>query len=153
MRLLLVALLLGACAMQAPGARDPSAPIWSSTRFEPARFAGDWVVRQAVGAAPRQLAVTSATPDGFGWLADGVPRTARLTGPGRFVLDGKGAGRDVWVLWVDDDFRTAALGTPDGSLGWIIDRGATGGTDRIAAAREIMEFNGYDVSKLVDVRQ
>ena len=57
------------------------------------------------------------------------------------------------MLWVDDDFRTAALGTPDGSLGWIIDRSATGGTDRIAAAREIMEFNGYDVSKLVDVRQ
>jgi apolipoprotein D and lipocalin family protein len=49
-------------------------------------------------------------------------------------------------MWMDADNRTAAIGTPGGSFGWIMDRKATGGDDRIQAAREIMEWQGYDMS-------
>ena len=56
--------------------------------------------------------------------------------------------RQFWVLWVDEGFRTAVLGNPDGTFGWIVDRSTTGGADRIKAAREILDFNGYDTGRL-----
>ena len=52
------------------------------------------------------------------------------------------------MVWVDEGYRTAAIGTPDGSFGWVLDRAASGGGDRITAAREILEFNGYDEGAL-----
>jgi apolipoprotein D and lipocalin family protein len=59
-----------------------------------------------------------------------------------------GEMRAFWVLWVDEGFRTAVLGNPDGTFGWIVDRSTRGGADRIRAAREILDFNGYNVSQL-----
>jgi len=153
---ILGAVVLLAGCVQSTGFRDKGAPIYSSTRFEAARFAGDWIFREAVPAdGPLSVTVSGVTPQGFLWDESGRGATgayqrkvdARLTGTGRFTLD----GREVWVLWVDDGFRTAALGTPDGSFGWILDRNAAGGGDRITAAREILDFNGYDVSKLTKV--
>jgi len=78
----------------------------------------------------------------------------KSAGPGRLSLSSSDVEQDLqfWVLWVDEGFRTAAIGTPDGSFGWILDRKRTGGPDRIAAARDVLEFNGYDISKIV-VRQ
>ncbi len=70
-------------------------------------------------------------------------------GKGQFsVTMPGGETRDFWVLWVDEGFRTAVLGNPTGDFGWIVDRSTTGGADRITAAREILDFNGYDVSQL-----
>lgn len=74
-----------------------------------------------------------------------VPGRYSVTGPGRMARKG---GPDVWVLWVDDGFRTAAIGTPDGRFGWIMDRSATPAPDRLKAAREILEWQGYDLSQL-----
>ena len=59
-----------------------------------------------------------------------------------------GVDRRLWVLWVDEGFRTAVIGNPEGTFAWIIDRSQKGGADRITAAREILDFNGYDVSQL-----
>ena len=55
------------------------------------------------------------------------------------------------VLWLDADNRTAAIGAPDGRIGWIMDRSPRGGADRIAAAREIMEWQGYDMARMKEV--
>ena len=66
---------------------------------------------------------------------------------GRMRLKSGAQEMDVVVLWVDEGFRTASIGTPDGSFGWIIDRAARGGADRIKAAGEILAFNGYDVTR------
>jgi apolipoprotein D and lipocalin family protein len=57
------------------------------------------------------------------------------------------------VMWMDFDSRTAAIGTPNGDFGWIMDKNPTGGGDRIAAARDIMDWFGYDVSQLQEVEQ
>jgi apolipoprotein D and lipocalin family protein len=56
------------------------------------------------------------------------------------------------VLWVDEGFRTAVLGNKVGDFGWIIDRSTTGGAERITAAREILDFNGYAVQMLRTVK-
>lgn len=55
-------------------------------------------------------------------------------------------------MWVDADFRTAAIGTSDGTFGAIINRGAALSDDRLKAATEILEFYGWDTSKLIEVK-
>ncbi len=65
--------------------------------------------------------------------------------PGRWA---SGEVPELWILWVDDDFRTAVIGTPDGSLGWIMDRPGQASPDRTAAAREVLDWSGYDLGRL-----
>lgn len=143
-------LVLSACVEtpSAPvaGVRDLSAPMAATTRFDPKRLAGDWVVRQT--AIAPNVGSLSLAWDGAGYaVTDGAGRRDRytLTQGARWRDE---AGTETWVLWVDADYRTAALGNPDGTVGMIVDRAATGGADRITAAREIMDWFGYDLAGL-----
>jgi len=140
------------------GLRDVSKPIGSSTRFDPTRFAVLWH-RRAGGIAGK--AMLRITPNGAGFdvaelgpeRASGRAVLARYsltaTGrPGQFEAKGDGGTRAFWLLWVDEGWRTMALGNPNGSIGAIYDRAATGGGDRINAAAEIMTWYGYDMVRL-----
>lgn len=161
----LALILLGACAAPAPkvtqlqGYRDRDALIGVTSRFDARRFDGLWYVRAQFDPAepklsfrlmPAAMRLGAQVCDGSGAcgeVAEDLP--LRRTGQGRFVVTmPSGEARMFWVLWVDEGFRTAVLGNPDGTFGWIVDRSTTGGADRIRAAREILDFNGYDVSKL-----
>lgn len=164
--LLALALLgLGACGAPAPkvtelqGYRDRSALIGVTSRYDAARFDGLWYVRAQFDPAAPQLsfrltpgAMRLGAPacDAAGVCSEVAQDLAlRRTGRGQFsVTMPSGERRAFWVLWVDEGFRTAVLGNPDGTFGWIVDRSRTGGGDRIAAAREILDFNGYDVGQL-----
>jgi apolipoprotein D and lipocalin family protein len=157
--ILAAALALTACASgskQVAGFRQPDAPIWSAAAFASAQIAGEW--QQAAGFAARTggcadgalsfvnagdgLAVSGALClNGVVQKIDGV---ARSTGPGRLTLDGQ---EEWWVLWVDSGYRTLAIGTPSGRFGFILDRGALP-PDRLAAAREVFDFNGYTTAAL-----
>ena len=80
------------------------------------------------------------------------PGTA--TGPGR-LTPAKAASplnREWWVLWADVDLRTLVIGTPDGSFGFILNRGGPLPPDRLTAARDILDWNGYDVARLTTFR-
>ncbi|MFN6978455.1 MAG: lipocalin, partial [Gemmobacter sp.] len=68
-----------------------------------------------------------------------------LVAPGRLAVAGEAA--PWWVLWLDADARTAVIGTPGGSFGLILDRGAIP-ADRLAAARDVLAWNGYDLGRL-----
>ena len=154
---LLACLALMACAAPAVapqgGYRPAKAPIYSSVQLDPARLAGDW--RQVAGFGAGNCAPGGVTISGQGalqasyrlclsgkdWTGGGAMQPA---GPGRFVV----AGRAWWVLWADADYRTLAIGTPDGSFGFILDRTGAISPDRLKAAREILEWNGYDLSRL-----
>jgi apolipoprotein D and lipocalin family protein len=74
-----------------------------------------------------------------------VDGAVEVTGPGRLAVPGMA---DWWVLWVDSGYRTLALGTPDGRFGFVLDRGRIG-PDRLAAAAEIFDFNGYSRARLM----
>ena len=166
MRILPVMMLLVLAGCVAfPTYRDTDVPIVSSTRFDPVSFSGLWY-EVASFPVPFQSgcrdtkAVYSVRGDGdIGVLNscvtdDGLEEiagTASVVGPGRLKvrLDGVPFAADYWVLWVDDDYRTAVVGTPSGRAGWILNRSPKIPSDRLAAARDILEFNGYDLSLLV----
>lgn len=151
-------LLLAACAAKpaaAPGFRAAGAPIWSAAAFQPAQVAGKW--RQVADFRTDgtcDAGGVEIVPDGAGLRLSGVlclagkaekvSGTAPLVGPGRLRVKGE----DWWVIWVDVGYRTMAIGTPSGRFGIILDRGAIPG-DRLNAAREIFDFNGYQTGALV----
>lgn len=150
--ILALAVLLAACAAKETVSvfRATDAPIWSAAAFAPEQIAGDWVqaagfARQSGGCRAGSLRFKPG-PSGLavsGTLClDGavqpVETVAMVSGPGRLVI----AGQEWWVLWVDSDYRTLAIGTPSGRFGFVLDRGLVS-EDRLVAAREVFDFNGY----------
>lgn len=154
-RALAAFLVLAACGREAPppapaaSFRAAGAPIASTTRGGPADLAGDWVVSAAYPGAPLALPRTTVTvAPGPGssavWtFGTGAEVATVLTAPGRYEGDVR-----LWVLWVDDGFRTAVVGTPDGRFGWVMDRPGLASPDRAEAARRMLQFNGYDLARL-----
>jgi apolipoprotein D and lipocalin family protein len=158
-RIILAAVLvLAACAAKPPaslGFRPADAPIWSAAAFVPSQAAGTW--RQVAGFQPDGAdcgaGAIEITPEAGGLRLKGslclagvlrnVSGLAQPTGPGRLTV----AGEEWWILWVDTGYRTMAIGTPSGRFGFILDRGAIPG-DRLTAAREIFDFNGYRTAAL-----
>ena len=151
-RLVLVALLLTACSSRpAPEItfRDTSRQVYSIAAYDPARMTGRWQQVAGFGAAcvggqieiGRITTYTLCLPDGPQTGAG--PMTSTV--PGRFDLPGLGP---FWVLWADADNRTMVIGAPSGRYGMILNREADLPPDRLTAARDILGFNGYDVTKL-----
>jgi apolipoprotein D and lipocalin family protein len=156
----LVALALVACAAPAPTLlmRDPAVPVRSLAAFDLGRLAGDWTEVAHLAApdtgpcAPGRLTVRS---DGAALRLDGAlclggvrrPISARAVavGPGRLAVSG--FAEDWWLIWADDGARTAVLAAPSGAFAVVLDRGRIG-PDRLAAAREVLAFNGFAVSAL-----
>lgn len=130
---------------QAP-LRDPAAPLASIADVDWRRLSGNWVVTQSAGAAPPAGTALSVALNAAGqgsWHLAGRPEALQPAGPGRL----RGDGRDYWLLWADADARTAVIGAPGGEAVWIMDR-ATPSADRLAAARDILDWYGYDLARL-----
>lgn len=136
--------------------RAPSAPIWSNAQLDQSRLIGRW--QQTASFGPQG---SRCTPGGaeIGGQGGALRITARLclsgqsvqingpmpsTGPGRFLVN----GQPWWVIWADTDYRTLAIATPSGDFGFILNRGGGLPPDRLTAAREIFDFNGYDTRRL-----
>lgn len=159
--MILAALLVVAgCAAPPPVVvmRNPAVPVRSLAAFDLMRLAGDWaeVAHLAPpGAAPCAPGRLAVRHDGAGLRLDGVlclggvarPVAARAvaSGPGRLAVSG--FAEDWWLIWADDGARTAVLAAPSGAFAVVLDRGRIG-PDRLAAARQVLAFNGYPVSAL-----
>lgn len=154
-------LVLAACGSSY---RNADTAITSMAVFDPERYAGLWY-EVASFPVPFQAGCTNTQADyqvtGEGTLSvrnacfrDGalsvIEGTATVSGPGRLKvrLNGVPFPADYWVLWVDQDYRTAVVGTPSGRAGWVLNRDPMIPADRLAAAEEVLRFNGYDVSEL-----
>lgn len=161
-------LLLAACA-PAPSRIDgfrSKGPIYSNAVLDMTSITGRWQQVAAFSATRSTCrpggADISGGPSGLTLAArlclNGQQVTASgplaITGPGR-VTPAKAASplnREWWVLWADTDLRTLVIGTPDGSFGFILNRGGALPADRLTAAREILDWNGYDTARLVTFR-
>ena len=160
-------LLLAGCGPRVPGGdavyRAAAAPIYSNAVFDANKIEGTWSqVAAFAGVAETSCGRGEAE---FSRAATGMQARYRLclsgevvvgkgaivaTGPGRFkVAERSGLGQDWWVLWVDEGYRTMAIGTPSGAFGFILNRGADLPKDRLTAAREVFDFNGYNTKKIV----
>lgn len=181
MKRFLSALLLAGCSAPLPGEpvgslfeayRDQDVQIASKTLFEPEKYLGTWyeVARFPV---PFERGCAGVTAE-YGQGSDGVLTvlntcrnldgtvkstirgSAEVVGPGRLEVSFPtlpfGAS-DYWILWTDDGYRTAVVGAPDGRSGWILNRDPVIPADRLTAAREILDFNGYDLARLISVPQ
>ncbi|MDP2064313.1 MAG: lipocalin family protein [Phaeovulum sp.] len=159
---LLLFALVG-CASQTVPRRDPAVRIASVMAFDAARFAGRWQVAAShvPGCAGAEM-VWAAQGGGFAISGSDCTGTAPapllaeawLRGPGaRIEAAGKAFGGDpVWVLWVDQDYRVAVLGTPSGRWAMILARPGAARGDLMVAAREVLAFNGYDLAQLAGAR-
>lgn len=161
--LLLIFTTLAACAAF-PSYRDRGVPMTSMAVFDPVRYAGTWY-EIASFPVPFQAGCTG-TRATYGQGQDGdltvrnvcmkdgnltaIEGTARVVGPGRLKvrLNGVPFPADYWVLWVDEGYRTAVVGVPSGRAGWILNREPEIPEDRYRAALSVLEFNGYDISRL-----
>ena len=169
MRVLAVLLLLSGCSYFAIY-RDRDVPISSQAVFDPARYTGLWheVARYPVPFEEGCVGVTAE----YGLRDDGslsvlnicrnpdgteksrIRGTAEVVGPGRLKVRFSSVpfvAADYWVLWVDEGYRTAVVGAPNGRAGWILNRDPQIPEDRLAAARDVLEFNGYDLGRLMEV--
>lgn len=164
----LLALLAGCATAPVPqaGYRAAGTPIYSNAVFQPERLAGRWAqvadfAPAAAGAcAARGLTVTPGAAAGLltveadlclGGETRRYAGLAEVSGPGRIRLaaaDPAGLGAEWWVLWVDTDYRTLVVGTPSGSFGMILNRSGDLPADRLKAAREVLEWNGYDLGRM-----
>lgn len=181
MRALAALLLLAACGKALPNEqvgglfevyRDTTLPIASKAVFEPARYLGTWyeVARYPV---PFEVGCVKVTAE-YGQQADGtisvlntcrnpdgsvksqIKGSAEIVGPGRLKVSFHSVpfgASDYWVLWVDEGYRTAVVGAPNGRSGWILNREPRIPQDRMNAAREVLDFNGYDLDRLMEVPQ
>lgn len=139
-------------------------PIYSNAVLDLRQLQGTWTQAAAFSAARSTCrpggAEIAATPTGLSIRTRlclngaevGYSGPLAITGPGRLRPTGKAPrplDRDWWLLWADADLRTLVLGTPDGSFGFILNRGGPLSSDRLIAARDILDWNGYDTSRLV----
>lgn len=56
---------------------------------------------------------------------------------------------DYWVLYVDQGYTTAVVGSPGRRFGWILSRSPDRSRESLAPALQTLEANGYDLSKLI----
>jgi len=112
--------------------RDQTAPIGQTVRSSAQDMAGLWHVQAYFGAA---------APATVSFDAGSEHMSA---GGARYTMGSEG----LVVMWVDEGFRTAVVGDADGRWAAILNRDRRPAPDRIRAAREILDFNGWDVSKL-----
>lgn len=150
-----------------PSYRDAEVPIASKALFEPERYVGLWheIARFPVPFEAGCVGVTAEYglrddgtlsvvntcrgPDGA--VRSTIEGSAEVVGPGRLTVRFGSVpfvAADYWVLWVDEGYRTAVVGTPNGRAGWVLNRDPAIPADRWAAALEILDFNGYDTSRL-----
>ena len=157
---------LAACSVVLPEYRDTDVRMTSLAAFDADAYAGRWeeaarfpvpfqsdCVATAATYGPPIGGVVSVentclTLDG---TAERITGTAEVVGPGRLKVRLKGVpfAADYWVLWADDSYQTAVVGVPSGRAGWILSRELPIRDDKLKAALQVLEFNGYDTSALV----
>ncbi|MBU2935860.1 MULTISPECIES: lipocalin family protein [Pacificibacter] len=144
---------------QTQGTRDQSVAMSSIANFDSAKFSGRWYEVEAYvpeGASCVLGAVTFSQQSSGdmilteGPCADGDLRrgVAKRVGPGRFEF----ADDALWVLWVDQTYDVAVIATPTGKA-HVLSRSLDIPSDKRKAARDILTWNGFDVTRLRPARR
>lgn len=153
--------------------RDTSVPMGSQANFDTERYLGLWyeiarfpvpfeagcvgvTAEYGLIAEGRDVSVLNTCRNPDGTIRTTIEGRAEIVGPGRLKVSFDAVPfvrSDYWVLWVDEGYRTAVVGAPNGRSGWILNREPTIPDDRLRAAREVLDFAGYDLERLEMVPQ
>jgi apolipoprotein D and lipocalin family protein len=136
-------LVLTACGFS--GLRDPSVPMGGTSRFDRIAFAGPWLPLACIGPCPEIERFEVGGEGRYRRFTGTTITHYDIVSPG--VLREVDRDETIVIMWVDTDFRTAAVGAASGQWAAILNRGDIS-EDRVTAALQILEFNGWDVSKL-----
>lgn len=146
MRALVLFVVLAAC-QSGPAARqdhiplrNPTAPVASQVNVPISALVGDWIAVQSAG-IDVGAKIRVDTQDIY---IKQKPAKYSYDRAGRFATD----DGPLWVYWVDAGYRTVAMGDPQGTRVWIMDRRANSSPDRLRAARKILQWYGYDLTRL-----
>ncbi|MFK7944059.1 MAG: lipocalin family protein [Paracoccaceae bacterium] len=60
---------------------------------------------------------------------------------------------DYWILDIDDAYEVAVIGTPSGSVGWVLARTPSLPSARLLAAYDVLQRNGYDINLIMQTDQ
>ncbi|MBP8697237.1 MAG: lipocalin family protein [Syntrophobacterales bacterium] len=164
------------CACAGPGAFDPSKAPPTVARVELARYQGTWYeIARLPMWFQRNCLRSQAT---YGLLETGevsVLNECDTAGGGRRSVTGRARSVDAganarlevrfdngfsvfippqprgnyWVLYLDEDYRTVIVGTPDRENLWIMARTPAIDEARYAELVEIARKLGFDTTKLV----
>jgi apolipoprotein D and lipocalin family protein len=151
--------------------RDTTVPISSAALFDPERYLGTWyevarypvpfekgcagVTAEYASIGANKISVRNTCRNLDGSEQSVIDGTADIVGPGRLEVSFPSVpfagAANYWVLWVDEGYRTAVVGAPNGKSGWILNRDPIILADRLAAARDVFAFNGYNLTRLLTV--
>jgi len=149
-RLLALMILAGCTTQIAPTGpvhfRNATAQVASQADVTLERLSGAWQV-VSIFEDPQFAAVRTVQFDGPNMALNSQLLPITRVSEGRITA----GGLQFWVHWLDINNRTAVIGSPDGRFGWIMDRTGAPGSDRLKAAREILDWYGYDLSRMKDV--
>lgn len=148
-------LALAACVSKTPdlpqGAFRPGGgQVYSAAGLDAARLPGRWqqvgTFGPKGGCKPGGVDIKPGGATSFRLCLGGKDIKGagplQVSGPGRLTV----AGQEWFVLWVDTDYRTLVIGAPSGTFGFVLNRGGDISRDRMVAAREILDWNGYDMA-------
>ena len=171
--LLAAAFALAACATAEY--RDTSVPIEPVARVDLDRYAGKWyeiarfpnwfeegcagvTAEYAIRPDGRVDVVNTCREGGLDGPVEVATGIARATDDTNAKLAVKFVQwlpfeGDYWVLHLDADYQTVAVGNPGGTTGWILARTPEITPDQRAGAIAALERNGYDTGRMIQVEQ
>lgn len=167
--LVLSGAVLAACA--SPEYRDPDVPITTAGPVDLERYQGRWfeiarfpnsfeegcvgVTADYTLNADRTVTVLNTcvegTLEGEVSTAEGVATPTNADNDRlevTFVPWLPFAKGDYWILDLTADYSVVVIGTPSGSVGWILARTPMLDDAALADATAVLTRNGYDVSRL-----
>lgn len=124
---------------------------------EESKCARDMTATYVIDAGGYEVVNRCVRDDGQAEEARGRARLPDLMHPGQLevcfappVLQWwPGAWADYWVLFVDDDYQVALVGTPDRQGLWILARSSTLAEADLEALKSLALRYGFDTSRLV----
>ncbi|SDL45237.1 lipocalin family protein [Aliiruegeria lutimaris] len=166
-------MLILANAALAETYRDRNVEMVSVSEFEPQRYMGKWYEiarfpnrfeRGCEGVTAEYALRTDGKISVLNTCREGAPDGEIKTADGQAKVVGTGqlsvtfvpwlpfARGDYWVLYLDEDYTLAVVGAPRGTTGWILARTPKISDEERATAETVLRQNGYDPSRLRNVR-
>ena len=161
--ILIAPLFLASCSKSLP-------PIQTVQNFNLNRYDGEWHELARLPNRFERDLIAAKTTYGVGLegpvriLNEGLKSNGeptRITGSAKLVGDGKLEVRfhpfpanlfpsDYWILWIDEDYERAIVGTPDRKYLWILSKDPADILSDFTEPLQMIKAQGFEIEKLLE---